>query len=73
MTAMVMLYVIMSFINGYVSAFLFRMFKGQAWKMNALRASLMYPGVVFAVGTVLNILVWGQRVAVPFRSARTLY
>ena len=68
MTAMVMLYVIMSFINGYVSAFLFRMFKGQAWKMNALRASLMYPGVVFAVGTVLNVLVWGQKSsgAIPF-------
>ena len=68
MTAMVMLYVIMSFINGYVSAFLFRMFKGQTWKMNALRASLMYPGVVFAVGTVLNVLVWGQKSsgAIPF-------
>ncbi|MDA9766654.1 transmembrane 9 family protein [bacterium] len=68
MTAMVMLYVIMSFVNGYVSAFLFRMFKGQTWKMNAVKASLLYPGVVFMVGTVLNVLIWGQKSsgAIPF-------
>ena len=50
MTAMVMIYVIMSFVNGFVSAFLFRMFKGQTWKMNAVKASLLYPGVVFTGG-----------------------
>jgi transmembrane 9 superfamily protein 2/4 len=68
MTAMVMIYVIMSFVNGFVSAFLFRMFKGQTWKMNAVKASLLYPGVVFTVGTVLNVLIWGQKSsgAIPF-------
>lgn len=68
MTAMVMLYVIMSYVNGYVSAFLFRMFKGQAWKMNALRASLFYPGIFFVVGTALNILISRQKSsgAIPF-------
>lgn len=68
MTAMVMLYVIMSYVNGYVSAFLFRMFKGQAWKMNALKASFMYPSVVFVVGSILNALIWGQKSsgAIPF-------
>ena len=68
MTAMVMLYVIMSFTNGYVSAFLFRMFKGQAWKVNAMKAAFMYPGVFFCVGSVLNVFIWGQKSsgAIPF-------
>jgi transmembrane 9 superfamily member 2/4 len=51
-----------------VSAFLFRMFKGQAWKMNAMKAAFMYPGVFFCVGSVLNVFIWGQKSsgAIPF-------
>ena len=68
MTAMLLLYVIMGVVNGYVSARLYKMFKGADWKINTLKAAFVFPGVVFVIFCILNSFIWGQKSsgAVPF-------
>ena len=68
MTAMLMLYVIMGIVNGYVSARLYKMFKGTDWKLNTVKAAFLFPSVVFTVFCILNSFIWGQKSsgAVPF-------
>ena len=60
MTAMLMLYVIMGIVNGYVSARLYKMFKGTDWKLNTVKAAFLFPSVVFTVFCILNSFIWGQ-------------
>jgi transmembrane 9 superfamily protein 2/4 len=68
MTAMVLLYVLAGVVNGYVTARLYKYFRGADWRGNTLRAAFTYPTVVFFVFCVLNSFIWGQRSsgAVPF-------
>ncbi len=42
--------------------------QGEEWKKTTLKTALLFPGVVFAIFFMLNLLVWGQRSsgAVPF-------
>ena len=61
MTAMLMLYVIMGIVNGYVSARLYKMFKGTDWKLNTVKAAFLFPSVVFTVFCILNSFIWGQK------------
>eukprot|EP00960_Hanusia_phi_P072499 767803-Hanusia_phi.AAC.1 len=68
MQAMLFLFVFMGMVGGYTSARLFRMFKGNRWKSNSLWTAMLYPGFVFALFFVLNLMIWGQKSsgAVPF-------
>ena len=68
MTAMLLLFVFMGSFAGYYSSRLYKMFQGKAWKRNTLLTSLLYPGVMFLIFFVLNLLVWdqGSSAAVPF-------
>jgi len=68
MTAMLMLYVFMGAVAGYVAARLYKMFRGTNWKANTLKTATMYPGIVGVVFFVLNLFIWGQKSsgAVPF-------
>ena len=68
MTAMLLLFVFMGSFAGYYSSRLYKMFSGKAWKRNTLLTSLLYPGVMFLIFFVLNLLVWdqGSSAAVPF-------
>ncbi|KAK9078357.1 hypothetical protein SSX86_002414 [Deinandra increscens subsp. villosa] len=67
-TAMVYLWVFMGLFGGYSSARLYKMFKGTEWKKNTLKTSIMFPGILFAVFFVVNVLIWGEKssAAVPF-------
>eukprot|EP00283_Hemiselmis_rufescens_P010215 CAMPEP_0173435292 /NCGR_PEP_ID=MMETSP1357-20121228/14667_1 /TAXON_ID=77926 /ORGANISM="Hemiselmis rufescens, Strain PCC563" /LENGTH=663 /DNA_ID=CAMNT_0014400257 /DNA_START=19 /DNA_END=2010 /DNA_ORIENTATION=- len=68
MQAALFLFVFMGMFGGYTSARLFRMFKGNRWKSNGLWTAMLYPGTVFCIFFVLNLLIWGQKSsgAVPF-------
>merc|ERR1712072_1353389 len=57
MTAMLLLFVFMGSFAGYYSSRLYKMFQGKAWKRNTLLTSLLYPGVMFLIFFVLNLLV----------------
>ncbi|EKX53685.1 hypothetical protein GUITHDRAFT_156950 [Guillardia theta CCMP2712] len=68
MQAMLFLFVFMGMVGGYTSARFFRMFKGNRWKSNSLWTAMLFPGFVFALFFVLNLMIWGQKSsgAVPF-------
>eukprot|EP00899_Mesostigma_viride_P019725 jgi/Mesvir1/27754/Mv07442-RA.1 len=68
MTAMLLLFVFMGLFAGYSSARLFRMFKLTEWKSNTLMVAFLFPGIVFVIFFVLDMLIWGEKSsgAVPF-------
>lgn len=68
MTAMLLLFVFMGLFAGYFAARLYKSFKGDEWKKMTLETALTFPGILFAVFFILNLLVWGQKSsgAVPF-------
>jgi transmembrane 9 superfamily protein 2/4 len=68
MTALLVLFVCMGGLAGYVSAVFYKTFKGVQWKMNTLKTAFMFPGIVFAIFFVLNLFIWGEKSsgAVPF-------
>mmetsp|Transcript_16460 Transcript_16460/g.39324 ORF Transcript_16460/g.39324 Transcript_16460/m.39324 type:complete len:669 (-) Transcript_16460:236-2242(-) len=68
MQATLFLFVFMGMFGGYTAARFFRMFKGTAWRANALWTAMLFPGTCFGVFFVVNLLIWGQKSsgAVPF-------
>ncbi|KAF8062046.1 TMN7 [Scenedesmus sp. PABB004] len=68
MTAMVLMFVFMGAAAGYAAARLYKSFRGEQWKAMTARTALLFPGVVFGVFFVLDLLIWGQKSsgAVPF-------
>ena len=72
--AMLLLFIFMSGIAGYVSARVYKMFKGEDWKTTTLWAGLIFPGVVFSIFFSLNLLLWyrGSSAAVPFSAITVL-
>ena len=68
MQAALFLFVFMGMFGGFTAARFFRMFKGTAWRANALWTAMLFPGVCFGVFFVINLLIWGQKSsgAVPF-------
>merc|ERR1712066_203098 len=58
----------MGVFGGYTSARLYKLFNGDDWKMATLLTAFLYPGIVFVIFFVLNLLIWGQKSsgAVPF-------
>jgi len=68
MTALLLLFVLMGLVAGYVSARMYKGFKGTDWKMNTLKTAFMFPGIIFFSFFVLNLFIWGERStgAVPF-------
>merc|ERR1711933_655517 len=53
---------------GYSSARLYKVFHGADWKMATLLTAFLYPGIIFVIFFVLNLLIWEQKSsgAVPF-------
>ena len=67
-TIAVLLYTILGFVGGYVSARAYKTFGGELWKPNIILTPLLIPGVVFGTFFVLNLFLWAKRSsgAVPF-------
>jgi len=68
MTALLLLFVLMGLVAGYVSARLYKAFKGTDWKMTTLKTAFMFPGIVSLIFFTLNLFIWGEHSsgAVPF-------
>jgi len=68
MTALLLLFVLMGLVAGYVSSRMYKTFKGLDWKMTTLKTAFMFPGIVGVIFFTLNLFIWGERSsgAVPF-------
>jgi transmembrane 9 superfamily protein 2/4 len=68
MTAMLILWVCLGTPAGYVSSRIYKMFGGEKWKSNVILTSLLFPGLVFGIFFVLNLILWSQQssAAIPF-------
>ena len=68
LTATLLLFVLMGALAGFVSAWMYKTFKGVDWKLTTLKTALMYPGITFLLFFTLNLFVWGEKSsgAVPF-------
>jgi transmembrane 9 superfamily protein 2/4 len=67
-TIMILLYTILGFIGGYVSARVYKAFSGERWKLNIALTPLLVPGIVFSTFFLLNLFLWAKQSsgAVPF-------
>merc|ERR1719460_1206893 len=70
MIAFLLLFVLLGITAGYKTARTYKMFKGREWQKATLCTALLYPGFIFAIFFVLNLIVWGEgsASAVPFGS-----
>mmetsp|Transcript_29952 Transcript_29952/g.58714 ORF Transcript_29952/g.58714 Transcript_29952/m.58714 type:complete len:635 (-) Transcript_29952:68-1972(-) len=68
MTAFLLLFVFAGMLAGYFSTRVYKMFNLLNWRRNTLVTSLFFPGIVFAIFFLLNLVVWGEHSsgAVPF-------
>uniref|UniRef100_A0A8C6CY56 Transmembrane 9 superfamily member n=1 Tax=Moschus moschiferus TaxID=68415 RepID=A0A8C6CY56_MOSMO len=68
MTCSVVLWVLMGASAGYVSAKVYRSFRGLKWKTNFLLTALLCPGVVFVDIFIMNLILWieGSSSAISF-------
>ena len=73
-TVFILLFVFMGSFGGYYSSTVYKMFRGIQWKQNTLMTAFFYPGVVFSIIFILNVvlLVEGSSGAIPFGSFFTL-
>jgi transmembrane 9 superfamily member 2/4 len=67
-TIMVLLYTILGFVGGYVSARVYKSMQGDKWKMNIALTPLLVPGIVFSTFFMLDLFLWARQSsgAVPF-------
>ncbi|KAI5817359.1 hypothetical protein BZA77DRAFT_310454 [Pyronema omphalodes] len=54
------LFIFAGFFSGYYSTRVYKTFKGDNWKKNALTTGLIFPGFLFASMFLLNLFVWAQ-------------
>ena len=68
-------YVVMGSVNGYVTARLYKTFKGKAWQRATATTAFGLPGIAFVLFFFLNIiaLIKGSSDAVPFRMMLVLF
>ena len=73
-TAVLVLFVCMGAVAGYISARLYKTMGGQHWKSNVLVTAFSVPGLVFVVVFVLNLFLWraGSSAAIPFTTLLVL-
>ena len=66
--AQLLLFVTMGSVNGYVTSRLYKTFKGKAWQRATTFTALGFPGIVFVIFFIMNIVAWTNESsdAVPF-------
>ena len=74
-TAFILLFVFMGSFAGYSSSRTYKMFRGTEWKMNTLLTAFLYPGGIFLVFFVINLVLWaeGSSGALSFGTFFTLF
>lgn len=73
-TVMIILYTLLGFIGGYVSARMYKSWSGESWKRNIILTPLFVPSIVFLTFLIINFfLVFEQSSgAVPFTTMLAL-
>jgi len=68
LTSLLLLFVFMGSVAGYSSARLYKLFGGKDWRRNTILTATLFPGVIFAMFSVLNVvaMVENSSTAVPF-------
>ncbi|OEH76761.1 endomembrane domain70-containing protein [Cyclospora cayetanensis] len=61
MQTMLILWTVMGAVAGYTSARMYKLFKSMNWKMTTIRTALVFPGVVFSVFFLMNVVLWSQK------------
>lgn len=72
--AELLFFVLMGSVNGYVTARLYKTFKGKAWQHATVCTALGFPGLCFSLFFVLDLIAWGygSSDAVPFTTMLVL-
>ena len=70
---MLLLFVLMGAFAGFTSARLYKTFKGKQWQHCTVLTALLYPGLVFGVFFLLDILVWSYGSTGEYINSRNLY
>jgi len=67
-------YVLMGVVSGYVTARLYKTFKGKAWQKATVCTALGFPGLCFVLFFMMDIMAWTYRSsdAVPFTTMLVL-
>ena len=60
LTAAIFLYEFMGLVGGYYAGRLYKTMKGREWKKAAFLTSILYPGIIFALGFFVNFFIWGE-------------
>lgn len=73
-TVMILLYTVLGFVGGYVSARVYKNLGGEAWKKNIIFTPVLIPGIVFSAFFFLNLFLFFQHSsgAVPFTTMLAL-
>lgn len=74
MTCSLVLFVCLGSPAGYVSARIYKMIGGELWKTNVLLSAFFFPGLMFGIFFLLNLVLWaeGSSAAVPFTTLLAL-
>jgi len=72
--AELILFVMMGGVNGYVTARLYKTFKGKAWQRATTMTAVGFPGIAFVFFILLNLVAWSQQSSdrVPFTTLLVL-
>lgn len=72
--AELLFYVLMGVVSGYVTARLYKTFKGKAWQYATICTALGFPGLSFLLFFTMDIMAWsyGSTDAVPFTTMLVL-
>ena len=67
-TITILLYTLLSFVGGYVSARVYKSMQGEQWKLNIALTPILIPGIVFSTFFFLDLFLWAKQSsgAVPF-------
>lgn len=73
-TVFIFLFVFLGSFTGYYSSIIYKMFRGVDWKQHTIMASFLYPGFIFFVFFLLNLILWYEDSsgALPFATLFTL-
>ncbi|KAL2884569.1 Protein p24a [Ceratocystis lukuohia] len=73
-TVMILLYTVLGFVGGYVSARTYKAWNGEKWKVNIVLTPIVVPGVVFSAFFLMDLFLWASSSsgAVPFSTMLVL-
>ncbi|KAG0321031.1 hypothetical protein BGZ97_012286 [Linnemannia gamsii] len=67
-TVMIVFYMFFGVVAGFISARLYKMFGGEAWKSNVIGTAFLFPSLIFGSSVALNFFLIGagSSAAIPF-------